>query len=103
MFSIRPLITSAHFLQRREVVLEYLVVITGFGVALAGWVTPDARLIRWSSIVVIGAVLTGLLVALKERMLLDLSGAAARRSLGPSDGGRGPWAVLASVGPEDRR
>jgi diguanylate cyclase (GGDEF)-like protein len=70
LFYIWPLITSAYFLQRREVVLNYLVVIVGFGVALAGWVRPDARLIQWISIVVIGAVLTGLLVALKERMLL---------------------------------
>jgi diguanylate cyclase (GGDEF)-like protein len=66
IFYIWPLALSAYFLQRREVVLNYLLVALGFGVALVGWVTPDARLIQWVSIVVVGAVLSVLIVALKE-------------------------------------
>ena len=37
-----------------------------------------------------------------SRSRAESSAAPARRSLGRCDGGRRPWAVLPSVGPEDR-
>jgi diguanylate cyclase (GGDEF)-like protein len=77
IFYIWPFALSAYFLQRRDVVLNYVLVLVGFGVALVGWVTPDARLIQWVSIAVVGAVLAILVVALKE----GLTAATARLCL----------------------
>jgi diguanylate cyclase (GGDEF)-like protein len=66
MFYIWPQTVSAYFLQRREVVGMLLLTAAGFAAALVGWVTPDARLIQWLSVVVVTAVLGGLVVLLKE-------------------------------------
>ncbi|MDX6727666.1 MAG: hypothetical protein QOK49_2471 [Baekduia sp.] len=66
MFYIWPQTVSAYFLQRREVVGMFLLTAAGFAAALVGWVTPDARLIQWLSVLVVTAVLGGLVVLLKE-------------------------------------
>jgi diguanylate cyclase (GGDEF)-like protein len=66
MFYIWPIVLSAYFLQRRQALGMFALTAAGFGVALFGWVTPDARLIQWVSVVVVTAVLALLIVALKE-------------------------------------
>jgi diguanylate cyclase (GGDEF)-like protein len=66
MFYIWPVVLSAYFLQRRQAAAMFALTAGGFGVALTGWVTPDARLIQWVSVVVVCAVLAVLIIALKE-------------------------------------
>jgi diguanylate cyclase (GGDEF)-like protein len=66
MFYIWPMVLSAYFLRRREVLGMFVLTAVGFGVALVGWVFPDARMIQWVSVVVVTAVLASLIVALKE-------------------------------------
>jgi diguanylate cyclase (GGDEF)-like protein len=66
MFYIWPVVLSAYFLQRRQAGAMLALTAGGFGIALLGWVAPDARLIQWVSVVVVCAVLAVLIVALKE-------------------------------------
>jgi diguanylate cyclase (GGDEF)-like protein len=68
MFYIWPVVVSAYFLRRRDVLAMFLLTATGFGVALVGWVEPDARMIQWVSVVVASAVLAGLVVTLKDSL-----------------------------------
>jgi diguanylate cyclase (GGDEF)-like protein len=94
IFYIWPLVLSAYFLQRREVAVNFAFVAAGFAVALRWFVVPDARMIQWVSIVVVGAVLSVLIVALKEGLSVtlerlqvlasrdELTGALNRRGFG---------------------
>jgi diguanylate cyclase (GGDEF)-like protein len=94
MFYIWPVVVAAYFLRRRDVLAIFLLTAASFGVALIGWVAPDARMIQWVSVVVASAVLAGLVVALKEgldttltrlRVLATrdpLTGALNRRAFG---------------------
>jgi diguanylate cyclase (GGDEF)-like protein len=72
IFYIWPLVLAAYFLQRREVIVTFVLVAVGFAVALRWWVVPDGRMIQWVSVVVVSAVLGGLIVALKERLAVAL-------------------------------
>ncbi|HEU4976572.1 MAG TPA: GGDEF domain-containing protein [Baekduia sp.] len=74
IFYVWPCVLAAYFLQRREVALTFVLVAVSFAVVLRWWVVPDARMIQWVSIVVVGAVLTGLIVALKDRLAVALVG-----------------------------
>jgi diguanylate cyclase (GGDEF)-like protein len=73
MFYIWPIVLSAYFLQRRQGLGMFVLTAAGFGVALVGWVEPDARMIQWVSVVVVTAVLGVLIVALKEGLEATLT------------------------------
>jgi diguanylate cyclase (GGDEF)-like protein len=68
VFYIWPVALAAYFLQRRHVVANFLVMVVAFAIALAGWVDPAARVIELVSVIVAGAVIGVLIVALKERL-----------------------------------
>jgi diguanylate cyclase (GGDEF)-like protein len=73
MFYIWPLVLAAYFLQRREIIAMFVLTAVSFAVALLGWVAPDARMIQWVSVMVATAVLTGLVIALKEGLATTLT------------------------------
>lgn len=68
VFYIWPVALSAYFLQRRHVVLNFLVMVVAFGIALVGFVEPAARVVELGSVIAAGAVIGVLIVTLKERL-----------------------------------
>jgi diguanylate cyclase (GGDEF)-like protein len=70
IFYVWPLVLTAYSCQRREVLLNYLAVLVGFAIALAGWAPPDTRIVMWVLVAVVGGVLATLVTALKERLSL---------------------------------
>jgi diguanylate cyclase (GGDEF)-like protein len=66
MFYVWPLITAAYFLQRRDVLVTYLVVCLSFG-AVSLWALDDGpRFIQWVTVAIVGGVVVVFVGALKR-------------------------------------
>ena len=73
MYYVWPLMTSVYFLQRRETLLAYAVVCVSFGAVSLWALDGGPRAIQWVTVVIVGGVVIGFVVALKEG-LQDLVG-----------------------------
>jgi diguanylate cyclase (GGDEF)-like protein len=67
-FYLWPLLVSAYFLSRLETFLTFLAMCAGYGVTLALWVEPGVRTTLFVEATVTVALVTALVVLLKERL-----------------------------------
>ncbi|MBI5104203.1 MAG: GGDEF domain-containing protein [Solirubrobacterales bacterium] len=67
-FYLWPMLVGAYFLQRRELLLNYLFLAASYGVVLVLWVDPVARTVQFLVVLVVLAVVLVLITALKEQL-----------------------------------
>lgn len=69
MFYVWPLMTAAYFLRRREALVTYGVTCGSFGAASLWAIAEGPRLMQWMTVVIVGAVVVGFVIFLKEGLM----------------------------------
>ena len=68
IFYLLPMLLAGYFLPRAEIAANFVFAVLCCGVALASWVDPGLRLAMFMAVVLIMALVTGVVLALREQI-----------------------------------